>query len=77
MMKKARYKGRLIDARVLTVRDGGWTAHFDIAENQGSETLDTHFETGQVFESEEIALETAIRLAVQKIDTGYTPVTVA
>lgn len=73
MMSKRRYKGRLIDARALPVRGGGWTAHFDITEAQANAELDTHFETGIVFDSENEALEAALRLAAHKIDVGYTP----
>jgi hypothetical protein len=62
------YKDRLIDARILPVRTGGWTAHFSVLEERGSGLLDNHVETGLVFESEKDALEFALRAATQKID---------
>jgi hypothetical protein len=72
-MEVRNYKGRTIDARAYPLRTGGWAAHFDIAEHKGSETIDTHFESGQVFESEKLALQAAVWMAARKIDSGYEP----
>ena len=72
-MAKRNYKGTLIDARALPVWGGGWTAYFSIARNVGNETQDTPFVTGQMFDSEEAALQVAIQQASLKVESGYTP----
>ena len=72
-MEVKHYKGRTIDARAYQVRGGGWAAHFDIAEHRGSETIGTHFESGQLFETEKLALQAAVWMAARKIDSGYEP----
>ncbi len=72
MMAQHKYKGYLIDARAR-LDSGGWKALFNNAKNVGNETHETPFQTEQIFDSEKVALQAAIWLAVQKIDSGYTP----
>ena len=69
MMEKHRYKGMLIDSRAIPLRGGGWTTHYSVWQDLGSESLDHYAETGQEFATEKDALEFGVRLAVQKIDS--------
>jgi hypothetical protein len=71
MMELRTYKGRVIDARALPLRGGGWTAHFHLEHHRANDVIATPFESGQMFPSEEAALEAAIRMGEQKIDSGY------
>ena len=73
MMARRSYRGYLIDARAIPVRDGGWTPQFSIEEHRGSDILDTPFHSGQVLQDEEAALKAAFQLATHQIDLGFTP----
>jgi hypothetical protein len=71
MMAIRKYKGRMIDARALPYADGGWSAHFSIA-NEDLTLIDL-FQVDKTFDSEQGALETGIRSAVLQIDSGNVP----
>jgi len=67
------YKGRILDVQVFQLRDEGYTSHFSIVEDRGSEMLETYFQTGQRFATHDDALTGAFWLAANKIEKGYEP----
>ena len=71
MMERRNYKGRVIDARTMPVQGGGWMPQFNIEHHRVNDVRDTRFESRQVFLSEKDALEAAISMGEQKIDSGY------
>ena len=76
---KRLYKEYVIEVTALPLRDGGFTAHVSIMKDGRSYTDDTRFESGQVFASENEALEAGFVMGKQKIDAGFqgTPIVVA
>lgn len=77
-MKATRsYKGRTIEVLLIPVRGGGWTAHFNIETCRGADVVVTRFETGQVFPTQEAALEASLRIGMRKIDSGFDEAPVA
>jgi hypothetical protein len=52
---------------------GSFTGHVDIRKDNGAFSEETHFESGQVFASENEALQAGFQIAKQKIDTGFQP----
>jgi hypothetical protein len=67
------YRGRILDVQVIPLRDEGYTAHFSIEDHRGFEVVDTYFETGQRFATEDEALQAALWWGANKIETGYDP----
>jgi hypothetical protein len=67
------YRGRVVDVQVLPLRDRGYTAHFSIEDHQGIDVVETCFQTGQRFTTEDDALQAALWWGVNKIETGYDP----
>jgi hypothetical protein len=50
------YKGHFVDVQVIPLRDAGYTAHFYVEDHRGFEVVDTYFQTGQRFATEDEAL---------------------
>ena len=65
------YKGGVIESRVLPLRGGGWTAHFSIETHRGPDVLDTPFETGRRFPTQDAELEASLQIGMHKIETGF------
>jgi len=66
-----RYKGCWIHARAFQLRDGsGWTAEVYVAEDIGSETIDTQFVVRGIFPTREAALEAALSVGKREADKG-------
>jgi hypothetical protein len=65
------YKGRIVEVTSIPLRDGGFTAHFDLERHAGNHIDVTHFESGQRLNTDEEALATGIRLGQHQIDVGY------
>ena len=68
---KRLHKEYVIEVTALPLRDGGFTAHISIMKDGCSYTDDTRFESGQVFASEDEALEAGFVMGKQKIDAGF------
>lgn len=47
--------------------------HVDIRKHNGHYSDETHFESGAIFSSENVALEAGIQIGKQKIDAGFQP----
>jgi hypothetical protein len=67
------YKGRWIDPRAYELRDGtGWSAEVCVAEDVGSETLDTRFLLAGVFPTRASAIDAAVSVGKRKVDEAIT-----
>jgi hypothetical protein len=71
MRTRVSYKGRIIESLLFPVRGGGWTAHFFIENHRGPDLLDSPFQTGHVFPTQDAALGASLQMGKQKIDTGF------
>lgn len=69
------YKTFVVQAIAIPLRgpEGSFTVHVDLRKDNGNYSDETHFESGQVFPSENEALEAGFQIAKQKIDTGFQP----
>ena len=68
---KRLYKEYVIEVTALPLRDGGFAAQISIMKDGRSYRDDTRFESGQVFASENEALEAGFVMGKQKIDAGF------
>lgn len=71
MKERRKYKGCLIEARAIPVLGGGWTSHFSIEQHRGCDVLDTRFQTGQLFETDEAALQAGFHYGAHKVESGF------
>jgi len=65
------YRARTIEVTTSALRDGGFTAHFDLEKHSGTHIDVTHFESGQIFKTDEEALAAGLELAKRKVEEGY------
>jgi hypothetical protein len=64
-----RYKGRWVDPRAYELSNGsGWDAEVYIAEDVGSETVDTQYSLTRTFPTRETAIEAALNAGKRKVD---------
>jgi hypothetical protein len=69
------YKGRIIDPRSFELKNGsGWSAEVYVAEDIGSETVDTRFILRGIFPTKEAALEAAVEVGKREVDKGHSVV---
>lgn len=63
------YRGRLVDPRAYELADGsGWSAEVYVAENVGSDTIDTRWILKGKFATREAALEAAAATGRHQVD---------
>jgi len=69
------YKTFVVQATAIPLREqeGSFTVHVDIRKDNSAYSDETHFESGEVFPNETVALEAGFQIAKQKIDTGFQP----
>ena len=71
MKKRQGYKGYVIEARSLELKDGGFSAEFSVEEHDPSGVTETQFYLPGTFLTQESAIEAAIQAGRQKIDVGF------
>jgi len=63
------YKGRILSPRVFERKDSqGWTAEVFVAENDGGDTVDSHFILNGTFPSEDAAQNAALHAGKRVVD---------
>lgn len=69
------YKTFVVQATAIPLREpeDSFTVHVDIRKDNGSHSDMTHFESGQVFPSENAALAAGFKIGKQKIDAISNP----
>jgi hypothetical protein len=69
------HKGFVIQATALRLREpvNHFTVHISIRKDTGDHSDQTLFESGEIFPSENAALEAGFQIGEQKIDTGFQP----
>jgi len=69
------YQTFVVQATAIPLREpeGNFTVHVDIRKDNRNYSDETHFESGQVFPTENEALEAGFHIGKQKIDAGFQP----
>jgi hypothetical protein len=69
------HKGFVIQSTALALREpkDSFTVHVDIRKDHKAYSDDSHFESGQVFRSENDALEAGFQMGKEKVDAGFQP----
>lgn len=69
------HKNFVVQSTAIPLREpeGSFTVHFDIRKDHKTYSDETHFETGQIFTSENEALAAGFEMGKQKIDSGFEP----
>ena len=65
------YKGYVIEARSLELKNGAFSAEFTVEEHDASGVTETQFYLPNTFPTQESAIEAAIQAGRQKIDVDY------
>jgi hypothetical protein len=68
---RAGYKGYVIEAQAIELRDGGFSAELSVEEHDASGVTETVFYLPDTFSTQESAIEAAIQAGRQKIDVGF------
>jgi len=69
------YKRFVIKATALPLREpeNSFTVHVSIRKDIGRYSDETPFESGEIFATENEALEAGIQIGTQQIDSGFQP----
>ena len=70
MKVRQAYEGRVIEARSLELKDGGWNCEFSIEEHETSGVTETAFYVPGTFPTAEAAIQAAVTAGQRKIDSG-------
>jgi hypothetical protein len=73
MKSRQGYKGYVIAARSLELKDGRFSAELWIEEHDASGVTETQFFLPGTFQTEESAINAAVQAGRVKIDEGFEP----
>jgi hypothetical protein len=72
-VRREKHNGYVIIARGLLLKNGKWSAQFDIEKHLGSGVISTPIDILGMYESEEAAIEAAILHGRKRINDGFQP----